>query len=87
MVDQGPNARNMRLSIPRFTLVGVTTRTGLLTTPPRIRFTLQIRLDYYSKADVTAIVQRSCKLTDFLVDDGGACEIAARARGTPRIVN
>ena len=64
MIDQGPNARSVRLNIPRFTLVGATTRTGLLTAPLRSRFTLQKRLDYYSKEDLKKIVMRSCKLLD-----------------------
>ena len=87
MIDQGPNARSVRLEIPRFTLVGATTRVGLLTAPMRSRFTLQSRLDYYNKKDLAQIVQRSCKLLDCSVDEDGANEIAARARGTPRIAN
>ena len=62
MIDQGPNARSVRLEIPRFTLVGATTRVGLLTAPMRSRFTLQTRLDYYEKNDLTEIVLRSCRL-------------------------
>lgn len=87
MIDQGPNARSVRLNIPRFTLVGATTRTGLLTAPLRSRFTLQTRLDYYTREDLRAIVIRSCGLLDVPVDEGGANEIAGRARGTPRIAN
>ena len=87
MIDQGPNARSVRLEIPRFTLVGATTRVGLLTAPMRSRFTLQSRLDYYNKKDLAQIVHRSCKLLDCSVDEDGANEIAARARGTPRIAN
>ena len=83
MIDQGPNARSVRLNVPKFTLIGATTRTGLLTSPLRSRFTLQTRLDYYSRADLMAIVERTCGLLDV----GGAEEIARRARGTPRIVN
>ena len=87
MIDQGPNARSVRLEIPRFTLVGATTRVGLLTAPMRSRFTLQSRLDYYDKKDLAQIVLRSCDLLDCKVDADGANEIAARARGTPRIAN
>ena len=87
MIDQGPNARSVRLSLPRFTLVGATTRSGLLTAPLRSRFTLQTRLDYYDHATLEGIVQRSCGLLNVSVDSGGAGEIATRARGTPRVAN
>jgi Holliday junction DNA helicase RuvB len=87
MIDQGPNARSVRLSIPRFTLIGATTRSGLLTAPLRSRFTLQTRLDYYDHATLEGIVRRSCGLLQVAIDDGGAKEIAKRARGTPRIAN
>ncbi|MDR2845404.1 MAG: Holliday junction branch migration DNA helicase RuvB [Puniceicoccales bacterium] len=87
MIDQGPNARSVRLNIPRFTLIGATTRTGLLTAPMRSRFTLQTRLDYYNHADLFKIVHRNCALLGMRIDDEGAWEIARRARGTPRIVN
>ena len=72
---------------PKFTLVGATTRVGLLSAPMRSRFTLQTRLDYYGREDLTKIVLRSCKLLDCEIDQKGAEEIAARARGTPRIAN
>jgi Holliday junction DNA helicase RuvB len=87
MIDQGPNARSVRLSIPRFTLVGATTRSGLLTAPLRSRFTLNTRLDYYDRPILEGIVQRSCGLLKVDLDAGGAREIATRARGTPRIAN
>ena len=87
MIDQGPNARSVRLDIPRFTLIGATTRVGLLTSPMRSRFTLQTRLDYYGRDDLTSIVQRSCGLIECPIDQTGAEEIALRARGTPRIAN
>jgi Holliday junction DNA helicase RuvB len=87
MIDQGPNARSVRLSIPRFTLVGATTRAGLLTAPLRSRFTLQTRLDYYDHQTLAGIVTRSCGLLDVEIDDAGAAEIAGRSRGTPRIAN
>jgi Holliday junction DNA helicase RuvB len=87
MIDQGPNARSVRLSLPKFTLVGATTRAGLLTSPLRSRFTLQTRLDYYDAATLIGIVRRSCGLLKVGLDDEGAREIATRARGTPRIAN
>jgi Holliday junction DNA helicase RuvB len=87
MLDQGPNARSVRIDIPRFTLVGATTRLGLLTAPLRSRFILQSRLDYYQHADLEGIVHRSCSLLDVPIDEDGATEIAGRARGTPRVAN
>jgi Holliday junction DNA helicase RuvB len=87
MIDQGPNARSVRLSIPRFTLIGATTRAGLLTAPLRSRFTLQTRLDYYDVPTLMGIVQRSCSLLRVSIADDGAREIAQRSRGTPRIAN
>jgi Holliday junction DNA helicase RuvB len=87
MIDQGPNARSVRLTIPRFTLVGATTRSGLLSAPLRSRFTLQTRLDYYDAATLVGIVRRSCGLLKVAIDEDGAMEIAARARGTPRVAN
>jgi Holliday junction DNA helicase RuvB len=87
MIDQGPNARSVRLSIPRFTLVGATTRAGLLTAPLRSRFTLQTRLDYYDAQTLEGIVKRSCGLLKVEIDAGGAREIATRSRGTPRVAN
>ncbi len=87
MIDQGPNARSVRLSIPKFTLVGATTRAGLLTAPLRSRFTLQTRLDYYDVPVLTGIIKRSCGLLKVSIDDGGALEIATRCRGTPRVAN
>src|SRR5688500_1710300 len=87
MIDQGPNARSVRLTIPRFTLVGATTRSGLLTAPLRSRFTLQTRLDYYDRATLETIVRRSCALLKVEIDAGGGQEIARRSRGTPRVAN
>lgn len=87
LLDQGPNARSVRLDIPRFTLVGATTRMGLLTAPLRSRFTLQTRLDYYDIADLVSIIHRSCHLLSVQIDRAGAVEIASRARGTPRVAN
>jgi Holliday junction DNA helicase RuvB len=77
----------VRLTLPRFTLIGATTRAGLLTAPLRSRFTLQTRLDYYDKATLLTIVRRTCGLLKVPVDEGGATEIARRARGTPRVAN
>jgi Holliday junction DNA helicase RuvB len=87
MIDQGPNARSIRLDIPKFTLVGATTRTGLLTSPLRSRFTLQARLDYYEAEDLSKIVERSAKLLNLVIEKEAAFEIACRSRGTPRIAN
>ncbi len=87
MIDQGPNARSVRLNIPRFTLIGATTRSGLLTAPLRSRFTLQTRLDYYNADTLSGIVRRSCGLLKVEIDEAGAREIATRSRGTPRITN
>jgi len=87
MLDQGPNARSVRLDVPRFTLIGATTRMGLLTAPLRSRFTMQTRLDYYPREVMQKIVIRTCTLLHIEIDDAGAKEIAGRARGTPRIAN
>jgi len=87
MIDQGPNARSVRLNIPKFTLVGATTRMGMLTAPLRSRFILQNRLDYYDHQALQSIVARSCKLLEIPADAKGTQEIARRARGTPRIAN
>jgi len=87
VIDQGPNARSVRLELPRFTLVGATTRSGLLSAPLRSRFGLMSRLDFYGPAELQAIVQRSARILDVEIDEGGAWEIASRARGTARIAN
>ena len=87
MIDQGANARSVRLNLQPFTLIGATTRSGLLTAPFRARFGLPIRLDYYAVPDLMQIVQRSARILDIEVDEGGAREIARRSRGTPRICN
>lgn len=87
MIDQGPNARSVRLNLPRFTLLGATTRMGLLTAPLRSRFTLQTRLSYYDHRTLQGIVERSCALMQVQYEPQGAAEIARRARGTPRIAN
>ncbi|MBP5510703.1 MAG: Holliday junction branch migration DNA helicase RuvB [Kiritimatiellae bacterium] len=87
MIDQGPNARSVRLELPRFTLVGATTRSGLISSPLRSRFGLVSRLDYYSAQELAAIVARSAGKLGVEIDESGALEIASRARGTPRIAN
>jgi Holliday junction DNA helicase RuvB len=87
MIDQGPNARSVRLNIPKFTLVGATTRSGLLTAALRSRFILQTRLDYYVSDDMFKIVNRTCELLEIEADGQGVAELANRARGTPRIAN
>jgi Holliday junction DNA helicase RuvB len=87
VVGQGPAARTLTLDLPPFTLVGATTRTGLLTTPLRDRFGLTFRLDHYNAEELGAIVRRSARILGVEIDDDAAEEIARRARGTPRIAN
>ena len=87
VIGEGPSARSLRIDLDRFTLVGATTRAGNLTSPLRDRFGISLRLDYYSPIDLATIVRRSAGLLGIVVDDAGAQEIAARARGTPRIAN
>ena len=87
MIDQGPNARSVRLELPRFTLVGATTRIGLIAAPLRARFGLVNRLSYYEPAELAEIVRRSAAKLGVDIDDEGALEVARRARGTPRIAN
>jgi Holliday junction DNA helicase RuvB len=87
VVGQGPAARTLTLDLLPFTLVGATTRTGLLTTPLRDRFGMTYRLDYYDVQDLTTIVRRSARILDVEIADEAAGEIARRARGTPRVAN
>ena len=87
LIDQGPNARSVRLELPRFTLVGATTRIGLIAAPLRARFGLVNRLSFYEPADRAAIVTRSAMKLNVGIEPDGALEIAARSRGTPRIAN
>ena len=87
MIGEGPAARSIKLDLPPFTLVGATTRAGLLTSPLRDRFGIVQRLEFYEVADLAKIVARSARLLDIPVDDAGALEIARRSRGTPRIAN
>jgi len=87
IIDQGPNARTIELSLPRFTLIGATTRAGMLTAPLRSRFTMTNRLDYYTAEELTSIVSRSANLLKVEIESSGALEIASRSRGTPRVAN
>lgn len=87
MLDRGPSARSVRLELKRFTLIGATTRTGLLSAPLRGRFGFTARLDYYTPEELARIVRRSARILGVPVDDGGAEEIASRSRGTPRVSN
>ncbi|OGW79169.1 MAG: Holliday junction DNA helicase RuvB [Omnitrophica bacterium RIFCSPLOWO2_12_FULL_44_17] len=87
MLDKGPNARSIRITLPPFTLVGATTRSGLLTSPLRSRFGITERLNYYLDEELTAIVKRSAQILNVEIDPEGTFEIARRSRGTPRIAN
>jgi Holliday junction DNA helicase RuvB len=87
IIDQGPNARSVRLNLPRFTLIGATTRSGLLTAPLLTRFPVRERLDYYNAEQLKSIVLRAARLLNVEMEETGAMEIARRSRGTPRIAN
>ncbi|MET0628976.1 MAG: Holliday junction branch migration DNA helicase RuvB, partial [Acidimicrobiia bacterium] len=87
VIGKGPSARSIRLELPRFTLVGATTRTGLITGPLRDRFGFVARLDYYDPDELVTIVERTARILGVPLDPSGALEIARRARGTPRIAN
>jgi Holliday junction DNA helicase RuvB len=87
MIDSGPNARSVQISLPKYTLVGATTRAGMLTSPLRDRFGIKSRLDYYDAALINKIVSRSSKILDIPIDADASYEIAKRSRGTPRIAN
>jgi Holliday junction DNA helicase RuvB len=87
IIDQGPNARSVRLNLPRFTLIGATTRSGLLTAPLLTRFPIRERLDYYQANELQQIVVRSARILSVEIELDGAHEIARRSRGTPRIAN
>jgi len=87
MIDSGPNARSVQLTLSPFTLIGATTRAGLLTAPLRARFGVTNRLDYYRTDDLFSIIRRSASILNVTLDDEGAREIARRSRGTPRIAN
>ncbi len=87
IIGEGPSARSIKLDLPPFTLVGATTRAGLLTSPLRDRFGIIMRLEFYNVSELTQIVQRAAKILNIEIDTKGAEEIARRARGTPRIAN
>jgi Holliday junction DNA helicase RuvB len=87
IIDQGPNARSVRLNLPRFTLIGATTRSGLLTAPLLTRFGVRERVDYYQAEQLQRILIRSAKILSIDLEEPGALEIARRSRGTPRIAN
>ncbi len=87
IIGQGPSARTIKLDLPRFTLVGATTRAGLLTSPLRDRFGVIIHLDYYTESELQTIVERSANLLRVSIETDGAAEVARRSRGTPRIAN
>ena len=87
VIDSGPNARSIQIELNRFTLIGATTRKGMLTAPLRARFGIDIRLDYYNEELLQRIALRTADIMGFRINDAGAHEIASRSRGTPRIVN
>ena len=87
IIDSGPSARSIQINLPRFTLVGATTRSGMLTAPLRSRFGLVNRLDYYTHEELARIIERSAGLLDVPLEGSGAVEVASRARGTPRVAN
>ncbi len=87
IIGQGPGARSVKMDLPKFTLVGATTRTGLLTPPLRDRFGVVLRLEFYSPEELVTIVQRSAKILGMTIDRSGALELGRRSRGTPRIAN
>ncbi len=87
MIGKGPSARSIRLDLPKFTLIGATTRAGMLTSPLRDRFGISFRLELYTPQQLAVIVKRSAKILKIECDDDGALEIASRSRGTPRIAN
>ncbi|OKY74428.1 MAG: Holliday junction DNA helicase RuvB [Desulfobulbaceae bacterium DB1] len=87
VIGQGPGAKTVKMDLPHFTLVGATTRTGLLTPPLRDRFGVILRLDFYSPAELVTIIKRSASLLNIPMDDEGALEMGRRSRGTPRIAN
>ncbi|MDP2301171.1 MAG: Holliday junction branch migration DNA helicase RuvB [Ignavibacteria bacterium] len=87
MIDSGPNARSVQISLPKYTLIGATTRAGMLTSPLRDRFGIKSRLDYYDAVLINKIVTRSSRILDIPIDEDASYEIAKRSRGTPRIAN
>jgi holliday junction DNA helicase RuvB len=87
VIGQGPSARSVKVPVQRFTLIGATTRTGLLTSPLRARFGIQHRLDFYTEEDIRQIIRRSARILGVPIDADAAVEIARRSRGTPRVAN
>src|SRR5207244_3349081 len=87
VIGQGPSARSVKVPLQKFTLIGATTRAGLLTSPLRSRFGIVHRLEFYTAADLEEIVRRSARILSVQIDDAAAAEIARRSRGTPRIAN
>ena len=87
IIDQGPNARSIRLNLPKFTLLGATTRSGMISAPLRSRFAMSTRLDYYTAEELRQILCRSAGLLGIDIDESGALEVANRSRGTPRVAN
>jgi Holliday junction DNA helicase RuvB len=87
MIESGPNARTVQISLPKYTLVGATTRAGMLTSPLRDRFGIKFRLDYYDSETLDKIISRSAKILNLKIDKDASIEIAKRSRGTPRIAN
>jgi Holliday junction DNA helicase RuvB len=87
MIDKGPSARSIQIDLNPFTLVGATTRSGLLSAPMRSRFAMTNRMDYYTREELAAVITRSASILGVAIQPGGADEIAGRARGTPRIAN
>ncbi len=87
LIGQGPSARSMKLEIPKFTLIGATTRAGLLTSPLRDRFGMTFRFEFYTPAELAIIIKRAAQILSIPIDDAGAEEMAGRSRGTPRIAN
>lgn len=87
VIGQGPAARSIKMDLPRFTLIGATTRAGLLTSPLRDRFGVILRLEFYTREELAQIIRRAAGLLGIAIDDAGATEIAKRSRGTPRIAN
>jgi len=87
LIGQGPSARSMKLGIPKFTLIGATTKAGLLTSPLRDRFGMSFRFDFYLPDELAVIIKRSAHILAMTIDDGGAIEMAKRSRGTPRVAN
>lgn len=87
ILGQGPSARTIRMDVPKFTMVGATTRSGLITSPLRDRFGFSSRLDYYQEDDLYRLVTRNARILDIPIDEGGARQLARRSRGTPRVAN